>query len=75
MKLLRLFDLKPSYISQNLLTSLSYSVQRWHYVILDEGHVIKNVKTKVARAVKSLRADFRLVLSGTPIQNSAVELW
>lgn len=47
----------------------------WHYCILDEGHVIKNAKTKLTKAVKCIRANHRLILSGTPIQNNVLELW
>ena len=47
----------------------------WLYCVLDEGHIIKNAKTKLASAVKGLRAQHRLVLSGTPIQNNVLELW
>ncbi|GAA5936334.1 DNA-binding ATPase [Sporobolomyces koalae] len=47
----------------------------WHYLILDEGHIIKNGKTKLTKAVKSLKAIHRLILSGTPIQNNVLELW
>ncbi|KAM0788287.1 hypothetical protein ACM66B_001433 [Microbotryomycetes sp. NB124-2] len=47
----------------------------WHYCILDEGHVIKNSKTKLTKAVKTLKAIHRLILSGTPIQNNVLELW
>ncbi|KAL8276295.1 hypothetical protein RQP46_011323 [Phenoliferia psychrophenolica] len=47
----------------------------WHYCILDEGHIIKNGKTKLTQAVKKLRAVHRLILSGTPIQNNVLELW
>lgn len=47
----------------------------WHYCILDEGHIIKNGKTKLTKAVKSLRSIHRLILSGTPIQNNVLELW
>ncbi|BGP14619.1 TATA-binding protein-associated factor mot1 [Rhodosporidiobolus nylandii] len=47
----------------------------WHYCILDEGHVIKNGKTKLTKAVKSLKSIHRLILSGTPIQNNVLELW
>lgn len=47
----------------------------FHYCILDEGHIIKNAKTKLTKAVKCIRADHRLVLSGTPIQNHALDLW
>ncbi|KAM0754707.1 hypothetical protein T439DRAFT_368083, partial [Meredithblackwellia eburnea MCA 4105] len=47
----------------------------WHYCILDEGHIIKNGKTKLTKAVKSVRSVYRLILSGTPIQNNVLELW
>ncbi|KAH8117583.1 SNF2 chromatin remodeling protein [Phellopilus nigrolimitatus] len=47
----------------------------WHYCILDEGHVIKNAKTKLTKSVKRIRAHHRLILSGTPIQNNVLELW
>ncbi|XP_054706279.1 TATA-binding protein-associated factor 172-like [Uloborus diversus] len=47
----------------------------WNYCILDEGHIIKNGKTKLARAIKQLSANHRLILSGTPIQNNVLELW
>ncbi|WVQ82019.1 hypothetical protein IAT38_004147 [Cryptococcus sp. DSM 104549] len=45
------------------------------YCVLDEGHIIKNTKTKLAVAVKQIKAQHRLLLSGTPIQNNVLELW
>nr|XP_043627435.1 TATA-binding protein-associated factor BTAF1 [Erigeron canadensis] len=47
----------------------------WNYCILDEGHIIKNAKSKITCAVKQLKAQHRLILSGTPIQNNVLELW
>ncbi|KAJ1024814.1 hypothetical protein NDA16_002854 [Ustilago loliicola] len=47
----------------------------WNYCILDEGHVIRSAKTKTTKAVKMIRANHRLLLSGTPIQNNVLELW
>ena len=47
----------------------------WCYCILDEGHAIRNPKARITRAVKRVRAEHRLLLSGTPIQNDVVELW
>lgn len=47
----------------------------WNYLVLDEGHVIKNTKSKTSQAIRKLTAQHRLILSGTPIQNSVVELW
>uniref|UniRef100_A0A182P5N4 TATA-binding protein-associated factor 172 n=1 Tax=Anopheles epiroticus TaxID=199890 RepID=A0A182P5N4_9DIPT len=47
----------------------------WNYCILDEGHIIKNGRTKSSKAIKQLVANHRLILSGTPIQNNVLELW
>ncbi|EFC48766.1 TATA-binding protein-associated factor 172 [Naegleria gruberi] len=47
----------------------------WNYCILDEGHIIKNKKTQITKAVKQIKANHRLLLSGTPIQNNVLELW
>jgi TATA-binding protein-associated factor len=47
----------------------------WNYVVLDEGHLIKNAKTKTSMAVKRLASNHRLILTGTPIQNNVLELW
>ncbi|KAM9325875.1 LOW QUALITY PROTEIN: TATA-binding protein-associated factor 172 [Gastrophryne carolinensis] len=48
---------------------------KFNYCILDEGHVIKNGKTKLSKAVKQITANYRIILSGTPIQNNVLELW
>ena len=53
-----------------LTTNKSFS-----YCILDEGHAIRNPKARITQAVKKIRAEHRLLLSGTPIQNDVVELW
>ncbi|XP_013143480.1 PREDICTED: TATA-binding protein-associated factor 172 [Papilio polytes] len=52
-----------------------FSTIKWNYCILDEGHVIKNGKTKAFKAIKQIVANHRLILSGTPIQNNVLELW
>ena len=54
---------------------VSLSNISWHYCILDEGHIIKNARTKLTKAVKTIDAQHRLILSGTPIQNNVLELW
>uniref|UniRef100_A0A671LNL0 TATA-binding protein-associated factor 172-like n=1 Tax=Sinocyclocheilus anshuiensis TaxID=1608454 RepID=A0A671LNL0_9TELE len=48
---------------------------KFNYCVLDEGHVIKNGKTKLSKAIKQLTANYRIILSGTPIQNNVLELW
>ena len=45
------------------------------YMILDEAQHIKNRGTRNAKSVKMVRATHRLVLSGTPVENSLDELW
>jgi TATA-binding protein-associated factor len=51
--------------------------QAWSYCVLDEGHAIRNPASRVAQAAKraGLAAAHRLLLSGTPVQNSVGELW
>ena len=48
---------------------------RFNYAVLDEAQFIKNHATKNAQVVKQLNADYRLVLTGTPLENSVAELW
>lgn len=45
------------------------------YLIVDEGHRLKNHRCTLLSSLKRLRADNRLLLSGTPIQNTLDELW
>ena len=45
------------------------------YIILDEAQKIKNPKTKMTQAIKELKSDHKLALSGTPIENHLGELW
>ena len=46
----------------------------WHSVVLDEAQAIKNPLTKRARAARRLPAGFRVVTTGTPIQNNLMDL-
>ena len=49
--------------------------QSWHTVILDEAQAIKNMATRRSQAAMGLEADFRLILTGTPLENHLGELW
>ncbi|XP_050815931.1 DNA excision repair protein ERCC-6 isoform X3 [Gopherus flavomarginatus] len=66
-----------------LITSYSYirlmqdniNSYDWHYVILDEGHKIRNPNAAVTLACKQFRTPHRIILSGSPLQNNLKELW
>ncbi|XP_074089238.1 DNA excision repair protein ERCC-6 isoform X2 [Macrotis lagotis] len=66
-----------------LITSYSYirlmqdniNNHDWHYVILDEGHKIRNPNAAVTLACKQFRTPHRIILSGSPMQNNLKELW
>lgn len=66
-----------------LITSYNIAVQDqsilrrkpWHYMILDEAHHIKNFKSKKWQCLLTYPSDHRLLLTGTPLQNSVMELW
>ena len=47
----------------------------WDTLILDEAQAIKNPDSKVTQAAYRLRGDFRMTLSGTPVENRLDELW
>ncbi|MBN1559125.1 SNF2 helicase associated domain-containing protein [candidate division KSB1 bacterium] len=47
----------------------------FHYVILDESQKIKNPASQTAKAARLLSSRFRLVLTGTPVENNTIELW
>jgi hypothetical protein len=49
--------------------------QVFDYVILDESQAVKNAKTDSAKAVRLLRGNHRLAMSGTPVENHLGELW
>ncbi len=51
------------------------SARTWDAVVLDEAQAIKNPESQVARAAFGVKANFRLALSGTPLENRLEELW
>ncbi len=53
----------------------AYLGQRFGCVVLDEAQHIKNRQTKNAKAVKMLDTERRLVLTGTPVENSVADVW
>ncbi|MCD9007135.1 DEAD/DEAH box helicase [Luteimonas sp. XNQY3] len=53
----------------------AFAAQAWTSVVLDEAQAIKNAQTKRSQAVMALQAGFRVVASGTPLENHLGELW
>ncbi|QDS73472.1 hypothetical protein FKW77_009015 [Venturia effusa] len=47
----------------------------WRYLVLDEGHKIKNSETDVSKSLQGIKAEYRLLLTGTPLQNNLGEMW
>lgn len=76
---------RPSHSLAGPLVVTSYDIARrdykflsripWLYVIVDEGHNIKNPDAKRTKAIKAIQGQHKLALTGTPIQNKLEELW
>ena len=48
---------------------------RWDWIVMDEGHALKNATTRLAQKVRQLPANLRMIVTGTPVQNALGELW
>ncbi|KAI5180987.1 TATA-binding protein-associated factor [Nematocida sp. AWRm80] len=57
------------------LNSEQYTKYSWFYLVMDEGHIIRNANTLLHTRIKSLNAQYKILLTGTPIQNNIGELW
>jgi hypothetical protein len=77
-------DVKPEALASLDLVITTYGLTHrlgwltaieWPLVVLDEAQAIKNPGAKQARAVKTLRARSRIVLTGTPVENRLTDLW
>ena len=53
----------------------SYQAREWAGLLLDEAQFVKNRNAKVHRAARQLHAPFKLAITGTPLENSVLELW
>ncbi len=47
----------------------------WATAVFDEAHNVKNKETKAFKAASAVKADFRVMLTGTPLQNHLAEIW
>ncbi|NQT27338.1 SNF2 helicase associated domain-containing protein [candidate division KSB1 bacterium] len=72
-------NLKPNIILTTygilLRDIIKFREIQFHYVILDESQKIKNPDSQTSKAVRLLQAAYRLVLTGTPVENNTLELW
>lgn len=76
---------RPEFLEKHDIILTSYGLLRtetpllcaakWAYVIIDEAQAIKNAAAMTSRAVKHLTAASRLSITGTPVENSAADLW
>ena len=69
---------------QVLLTTFEYIIKdrgllsktKWVHMIIDEGHRMKNAQSKLSETLTHFyHSDYRLILTGTPLQNNLPELW
>lgn len=51
------------------------ATREWQVIVLDEAQAIKNIATKRSRAAMELKGNFRMITTGTPIENHLGELW
>ncbi|GCE98015.1 putative ATPase [Zygosaccharomyces mellis] len=49
--------------------------KEWKFLIVDEGHRLKNINCKLIQELKRINTSNRLLLTGTPLQNNLIELW
>ena len=53
----------------------AYRAIDWSGLVLDEAQFVKNHRAKTYQAVRRIRAPFRLALTGTPLENTLMDLW
>lgn len=74
---------KPDLLNSDLIITTYSMLNRllwfrevsWDLVILDEAQAIKNPSSKQTQAIKSLSANVRYIMTGTPIENRLLDLW
>ena len=60
--------------SPNVTGVLAYRTW-WRYLVVDEGHILKNDMSQVSQALRKFHFAHALLLTGTPLQNNLHELW
>lgn len=52
-----------------------FKERKWPFIVIDEAQNIKNPDTQQTKAVKSLKSDIKIAMSGTPVENRLSEYW
>ncbi|HCR29916.1 MAG TPA: hypothetical protein DIV79_07870 [Opitutae bacterium] len=68
-------DILVANYSQLRIKQQYFLSKEWTAVILDEGQNIKNPQSKTAKTARSLNAEYRIALTGTPLENRVLDLW
>ena len=53
----------------------AYAELDWDVLLLDEAQFVKNHRSKIYRCVRRLQADTKIAITGTPLENSLMDLW
>lgn len=69
------FDIVITTYTTIILDAQLFVTPCWHRIILDEGHAIKNIYSQRSKIIRSLKANYRWCLTGTPLSNTIDELW
>ena len=48
---------------------------KWNYIVVDEGHRLKNRNCRLGKELRKIPCKYRMLLTGTPLQNDMEELW
>ncbi|MYM93861.1 DEAD/DEAH box helicase [Duganella vulcania] len=75
MSTLQPYDLVVTSYGLLQLESALFAGVQWNTIVLDEAQAIKNGATKRSQAVMALKGDFRMIATGTPLENHLGELW
>ena len=69
------FDVAITTYESVIAERSSFTKLVWRYLIIDEAHRIKNEQSALSKVVRLFSCHFRLLITGTPLQNNLHELW
>mmetsp|Transcript_40665 Transcript_40665/g.129745 ORF Transcript_40665/g.129745 Transcript_40665/m.129745 type:complete len:932 (+) Transcript_40665:74-2869(+) len=69
------FDICVTSFEMVIKEKTAFKKFHWRYIVIDEAHRIKNENSMLSKVVRTLNTNFRLLITGTPLQNNLHELW